>query len=179
MDNRKETTVTVSMVKLNIYALLIIFALAFGIGYLHIFLSGGVQFEFTLPVMFLLIIGMIVFVCIHEAIHLIGFRYIGGVPWSELKWGVNWKLGVAYAHSKQAITVKQMKKVLMLPFLPTGILPIVIGVAMNMPSISFLGILLTAGCIGDMVLYQKVSKFPDDALVKDHPSKPQFTVYES
>ena len=26
------------------------------------------------------------------------------------------KLGVAYAHSKQAITVKQMKKVLMLPF---------------------------------------------------------------
>ncbi|MED2264687.1 DUF3267 domain-containing protein, partial [Bacillus thuringiensis] len=26
--------------------------------------------------------------------------------------------------------------------------------------------------------YQKVSKFPDDALVKDHPSKPQFTVYE-
>ncbi|MBL2317235.1 DUF3267 domain-containing protein, partial [Klebsiella pneumoniae] len=33
MDNRKETTVTVSMVKLNIYALLIIFALAFGIGY--------------------------------------------------------------------------------------------------------------------------------------------------
>ena len=88
MDNRKETTVTVSMVKLNIYSLLIIFALAFGIGYLHIFLSG-VQFEFTLPVMFLLIIGMIVFVCIHEAIHLIGFRYIGGVPWSELTWGVN------------------------------------------------------------------------------------------
>ena len=59
---------------------------------------------------------MIVLVCIHEAIHLIGFRYIGGIPWSELKWGVNWKLGVAYAHSKQAVTVKQMKKVLMLPF---------------------------------------------------------------
>ncbi len=93
MDKGKEMTVTVSMVKLNIYSLLIIFALAFGIGYLHIFLSGGVQIEFTLPVMFLLIIGMIVFVCIHEAIHLIGFRYIGGVPWSELTWGVNWKLG--------------------------------------------------------------------------------------
>ena len=173
MDKRKETTVTVSMVKLNIYSLLIIFALAFGIGYLHIFLSGGVQFEITLPTMFLLIIGMIVFVCIHEAIHL-----IGGVPWSELTWGVNWKLGVAYAHSKKEITVKQMKKVLMLPFLPTGILPIVLGLAMNLEPLSFLGILLTAGCIGDIVLYQKVSKFPDDALVKDHPSKPQFTVYE-
>ncbi|HDR7274679.1 TPA: DUF3267 domain-containing protein [Bacillus paranthracis] len=179
MDKRKETIVTISMVKLNVYVFLIIFVLAFGISFLHAFLSGGVQFDFTLPVMFLLIIGMIVLVCIHEAIHLIGFRYIGGVPWSELKWGVNWKLGVAYAHSKQAITVKQMKKVLMLPFLPTGILPIVIGLATNMPLISFLGILLTAGCMGDIALYQKVSKFPDDALVKDHPSKPQFTVYES
>lgn len=55
MDKRKETTVTLSMVKLNIYAFLIIFALAFGIGYLHIFLSGGVQFEITLLTMFLLL----------------------------------------------------------------------------------------------------------------------------
>ncbi|MED0942319.1 diaminopimelate epimerase [Bacillus mycoides] len=178
MDNRKETTVSVSMVKLNIYSFFIIFALAIGIGYLHALFSGEFQIEITLPIMFLLIIGMIILVCIHEAIHLIGFRYIGGVPWSELKWGVNWKLGAAYAHSKQVITVKKMKTVLMLPFLPTGILPIVLGLAMNLEPLSFLGILLTAGCIGDIALYKKVSKFPDDALVKDHPSKPQFTVYE-
>ena len=63
--------------------------------------------------------------------------------------------------------------------LPTGILPIVLGLAMNLEPLSFLGILLTAGCMGDIALYQKVSKFPDDALVIDHPSKPQFTVYES
>ncbi|MBE7125425.1 DUF3267 domain-containing protein [Bacillus sp. SIMBA_074] len=178
MDNRKETTVSVSMVKLNFYSFFIIFALAIGISYLHTILSGGFQIEITLPIMFLFIIAMLVLVCIHEALHLIGFRYIGGVPWSELKWGVNWKLGVAYAHSKKEITVKQMKKVLMLPFLPTGILPIVLGLAMNLEPLSFLGILLTAGCIGDIALYQKVSKFPDDALVIDHPSKPQFTVYE-
>ncbi|MGE6592134.1 DUF3267 domain-containing protein [Bacillus mycoides] len=178
MDKRKETTVAVSMVKLNFYAFLIIFVLAFGISFLHVLLSSGVQVEITLPTVLLFIIAMLVLVCIHEAIHLIGFRYIGGVPWSELKWGVNWKLGAAYAHSKQVITVKQMKTVLMLPFLPTGILPIVLGLAMNLEPLSFLGILLTAGCIGDIALYKKVSKFPDDALVKDHPSKPQFTVYE-
>ncbi|MBS9806003.1 DUF3267 domain-containing protein [Bacillus cereus] len=178
MDKRKETIVTVSMVKLNVYAFLIIFVLAFGISFLHVLFSGGVQVEITLPTVFLFIIAMILLFCIHEAIHLIGFRYIGGVPWSELKWGVNWKLGAAYAHSKKAITVKQMKKVLMLPFLPTGILPIVLGLAMNLQPLSFLGVLLTAGCIGDMVLYQKVSKFPEDAQVIDHPSKPQFTVYE-
>lgn len=178
MDERKEATVAVSMVKLNFYSFFIILALAIGISYLHTLLSGEFQIEITLPIMFLFIIAMIVLICIHEALHLIGFRYIGGVPWSELKWGVNLKLGVAYAHSKKAITVKQMKKVLMLPFVPTGVLPIVIGLAMNVQSLSFLGILLTAGCIGDVALYQKISKFPDDALVIDHPSKPQFTIYE-
>ena len=53
-----------------------------------------------------------------------------------------------------------------------------IGVSYESGATLILGILLTAGCMGDIALYQKVSKFPDDALVKDHPSKPQFTVYE-
>ncbi|KFN04082.1 DUF3267 domain-containing protein [Bacillus clarus] len=178
MEQRKETIVSVSMFKLNVYLVIIIIAMMIGISSLHTFLFEEFQIEITLPIMFLFIIVMITLVCIHEAIHLIGFRYIGGVPWSELEWGVNLKLGVAYAHSKRPITVKQMKKVLMLPFVPTGILPIVIGVAMNVPALSFLGVFLTAGCIGDLVLYQKVSKFPDDAMVMDHPRKPQFTVYE-
>lgn len=55
MDKRKETTVTVSMVKLNFSLFFIIIALSVGIGYLHIFLSGGVQVEVTLLTMFLLL----------------------------------------------------------------------------------------------------------------------------
>lgn len=31
---------------------------------------------------------------------------------------------------------------------------------------------------GVLPLYRKLAKFPDSALVLDHPSKPQFTVYE-
>ena len=46
MDKRKETTVTVSMVKLNFSLFFIIIALSFGIGYLHIFLSGGGGLKF-------------------------------------------------------------------------------------------------------------------------------------
>ena len=68
------------------------------------------------------------------------------------------KLGVAYAHSKQAITVKQMKKVLMLPFYRLNFANCN-WLATNMPSISFLGILLTAGCMGDIALYQKFQSF--------------------
>ncbi|MFJ8528216.1 DUF3267 domain-containing protein [Bacillus sp. NPDC094106] len=178
MTQSKETIVSISMVKLNIYLLILTIAMILGVGFLHVFLFKELNLTITLPIMIFLIVAMIVLICIHEALHLIGFRYIGGVPWSELAWGINLKLGVAYAHSKKPITVEHMKKALLLPLVPTGILPLVIGVVLNFPALSFLGVLLTAGCIGDLVLYQKLLKFPNDAMVIDHPSKPQFTVYE-
>ena len=64
------------------------------------------------------------------------------------------------------------RKCLMLPFFNYRLefWPIVLGLAMKSWShlSFFLGILLTAGCMGDKLpLYQKSFKFPDDALVKD------------
>lgn len=178
MEEKKETVVSISMGKLNIVVLLATIGMLFGVLVLHLLLFGEAQVTFTFPGLLLFLAGMIIIVVIHEAIHLIGFRYIGGVPRKELAWGVNWKMGVAYAHAKKPITVEKMKKVLMLPFVPTGLLPLILGVSMDLLPLSFLGVILTAGCFGDVALYRKVMKFPDGALVLDHPTKPQFTVYE-
>ncbi|MBT2689685.1 DUF3267 domain-containing protein [Bacillus sp. ISL-47] len=179
MDKKKETVVSISMVKLQIYLTIATVVLIFGVLFLHALLyrEGAINFHFTGFLLF--IAGMMVMIILHEAIHLAGFRYIGGVPWNEMTWGVNLKLGVAYAHAKQPITVQQMKRVLLLPFIPTGVLPLVLGIVLNMPALSILGALLTTGCLGDLVLYQKLLRFSNDALVMDHPTKPQFTVYES
>ncbi|WP_100012506.1 DUF3267 domain-containing protein [Lentibacillus sediminis] len=178
MGGKKETVVFISMGKLNIVVLLATIGMLFGVLVLHLLLFGGGAITFTFSGLLLFLAGMIIMVVIHEAIHLIGFRYIGDVPRKELAWGVNWKMGVAYAHAKKPITVAQMKKVLMLPFVPTGLLPLILGVSMNFLPISMLGVILTVGCFGDVALYRKVMKFPDEALVLDHPTKPQFTVYE-
>jgi hypothetical protein len=178
MEEKSKTVVAMSMVKVNILVLIAAVGMVVGVTIIHVLLFGNAELTFNLSGLFLFLVAMIIFVVIHEAIHLIGFRYIGGVPKEELDWGVNWKLGVAYAHTKKPITVKQMKKVLLLPLIPTGLLPIVIGVSIDYFSLSLLGVILTAGCFGDLILYQKLLKFPEHALVLDHPSKPQFKVYE-
>jgi hypothetical protein len=178
LDKRKETVVSISMMKLQIYLFIATIVMIFGVLFLHAALYSEGAINFNLAGFLLFLAGMIVIIILHEAIHLAGFRYIGGVPWKEMSWGVNLKLGVAYAHAKRPVTVHQMKKVLLLPFIPTGLLPIVLGIAMNLPSLSILGALLTAGCFGDLVLYQKLLRFSNDSLVIDHPTKPQFTVYE-
>ncbi|WP_394137651.1 DUF3267 domain-containing protein [Cytobacillus oceanisediminis] len=178
MGKRKETIVSISMMKLQIYLTITTVVMIFGVLFLHavLYREGAINFNFTGFLLF--IAAMVVIIILHEAIHLAGFRYIAGVPWKEMSWGVNLKLGVAYAHAKRPITVQQMKKVLLLPFIPTGLLPLVLGIVMNMPALSILGALLTAGCFGDLVLYQKLLKFSNDSMVIDHPTKPQLTVYE-
>lgn len=178
MKEKSETVEIVSMIKVNILVLIAAIGMTVCVSVIHVLLFGAVELTLNLTGFLLFLVAMIVFVCIHEAIHLIGFRYIGGVPKEELAWGVNWKMGVAYAHAKKPITVKQMKKVLLLPFIPTGLLPLVIGVSFNYFPLSLMGVILTVGCVGDFILYQKLLKFPEHALVQDHPSKPQLTVYE-
>lgn len=178
MADRKETIVSFSMWKMQIVALIMTIVFMVAVLYFQFLLFKNLTLEITGFGVLLFAVSVIIIVCAHEAIHLIGFRYIGEVPWNNLAWGVNWKLGVAYAHAKQPITVAAMKKVLLLPLVPTGLLPLCIGVSINFPALSLLGILLTAGCFGDLMLYQKLLKFPNDALVIDHPTKPQFTVYE-
>ncbi|WP_163970373.1 DUF3267 domain-containing protein [Oceanobacillus halotolerans] len=177
LNDKKETVVSISMLKLNVICFLLGIVLYFGIQVLHILLYGKASLTITFSGFLLFMIALILIVCIHEAIHLIGFRYIGSVPWNQLAWGVNIKLGMAYAHAKLPIKVVDMKKVLLLPLIPTGILPLVLGLVLNNPAISILGVILTIGSFGDLALYRKLLPFPNEALVIDHPTDPKFTVY--
>ncbi|MFD1361277.1 DUF3267 domain-containing protein [Lentibacillus salinarum] len=178
MQQTRETVISISMVKLNIMALLTIIGMFYAVGMVHKAIFGEAVLTVTLPGLFLFLMVMTVTVGVHEAIHLLGFRYIGGVPRHELAWGINWKLGAAYAHTKKPITVHQMKQVALLPLIPTGLLPLALGLLLDYLPLSILGVILLAGCLGDLALYRKLRSFPNSALVRDHPSKPQFTVYE-
>ncbi|WP_243292322.1 DUF3267 domain-containing protein [Bacillus sp. FJAT-47783] len=173
----KESVVNVSIVKVNIIGTIfsiIIMALSM---FLHVAINGDLLFTITFSGFILFLIGFIGFVVLHEFIHLLGFKMFGGVQWDEMKCGFNAKLLVAYAHTKKAIPVPAMKKSLLLPFIPTGVLPLLVGLSFNLPAVTLLSSILISGCIGDFMLYHKIRSFPNDATVIDHPTKPQFTVF--
>ena len=68
------------------------------------------------------------------------------------------KLGAAYTLILKRNYSKANEESVNAAVLPTGILPIVLGLAMNLEPL-ILGILLTAGCMGDIALYQKFQSF--------------------
>lgn len=134
--------------------------------------------SFSLWDVLLFIAGYFVLIVLHEIFHLIGFVLFGKVSYRDLDYGINLKLGVAYATTKKIIENHAMKKALLLPFWTTGVIPTLLGFIMDNYLLLSLGAFLIAGAVGDFYMYKELKKFPKDALVKDDPELPRLYVYE-
>lgn len=120
----------------------------------------------------------ILLIIFHECCHLLGFVIFGKAPVSSLKYGLNLKLGVAYATTSEKLSNKAMKKALLLPFWLTGVIPTIIGFIVNRKLLILLGAWLIAGAIGDFIMYAKLRKYPKAYLVKDDPNFPKLYIYK-
>lgn len=145
---------------------------------LKAFLHNDFHFNLSLINLILFISGYILLIVLHELSHLIGFVLFGKVPWSSLNYGVNLKLGIAYATTHEPLRNKAMKRVLLLPFWTTGVLPTVIGLWMNHSLLVLLGAFLIAGAFGDFAMYKELRKVSNNAFIKDDPELPKLYVYE-
>lgn len=126
----------------------------------------------------LFVVGYIVLIVMHELSHLIGFVLFAKVPWSSLTFGVNLKLGVAYATTTEAVQNKAMRAVLILPFWITGVLPAIIAISLNSPLLALLAAWLIAGAVGDFAMIKELRMVDDDAWIKDDPEYPKLFVFE-
>lgn len=145
---------------------------------LNAFLHNDFNFNLSFTNLILFMVGYIVLIVLHELSHLIGFVLFGKVPWSSLNYGVNLKLGIAYATTNEPLRNKAMKRVLLLPFWTTGVLPTVIGLWMNHSLLVLLGAFLIAGAFGDFAMYKELRKVSNNAFIKDDPELPKLYVYD-
>lgn len=145
-------------------------------------LNSAVHLDFTVDFswlgLFLFVVGYIVLIVLHEASHLIGFVLFAKVPWRSLDFGINLQLGVAYATTSEAVQNKAMRKVLILPFWTTGVLPAVIAISINSPLLALLSAWLMAGAVGDFTMIRELRTVNDDAWIKDDPELPKLYIFE-
>ena len=145
---------------------------------LNAFLHSDFNIDLSLINLIVFLVGYLLLIVLHELSHLIGFVLFGKVPWSSLNYGVNLKLGIAYATTNELLRNKAMKRVLLLPFWTTGFLPTVIGLWMNYSLLVLLGAFLIAGAFGDFAMYKELRKVSNTAFIKDDPELPKLYVYE-
>lgn len=148
---------------------------------LLIFINIGIQGHYTatfqLVDLFYFTLLYLVLIVLHEAFHLIGFMLFGHVPYRDLDYGVNLKLGVAYATTSKPLRNGAMKKALLLPFWTTGVVPALAGFYSDNYLLLISGAFLIAAAVGDIAMYRQLRAFPKNALVKDDPKLPRLYVY--
>lgn len=151
--------------------LVAVFALAYQV------FRAPLSFGFSLTGIVYFIAGYALLIVLHELFHLVGFVAFGKAPISSLQYGLNLKMGIAYATSDRPVRNRAMRAVLLLPFWMTAFLPTVIGFWLGDQVLVLLGAMLTAGAYADFLMYWELRKEPNDAWVLDDSELPRLHVY--
>ena len=178
MDDKQPIVIELNMQKVTRDNIILTIVLVISMIALNALIHQRFIFDFSLIDYLYLFTAYILLIILHEAFHLIGFMIFGRVSYKDLDYGVNLKLGVAYATTSKPLLNAAMKKALLLPFWTTGVVPTAIGFALDNFLIVIVGALLMAGAIGDFYMYKELRKYPKDAIVKDDPKEPKLYVYE-
>ena len=164
------------MMKANLVAMkyLAFFAVLFGLPYLLIwkfesyslFDIDNVVVEGSLPLLFLLI-GIV----LHELVHGIFFAIFANKGFASVRFGMMWKYLAPYAHCKEPLKIKNYTIALLAPLVLVGILPAIVGIAMGNFLLLFVGIFMSGGAAGDLMIYNLIKKENPEDYVQDHPSE--------
>lgn len=171
---------TLSPKFVNLVGSAITFGIMFGVLGLHVLmwrknpldLYAG---ERALPALLISLAVFLVSLVIHEGLHGIGYR-MGGVAWSQIKFGVQWKALMPYAHCKAPMRAQAYGIAVALPGLILGVIPTLIGLAGGNEIITLFGAAMLAGAVGDMMILALLTTVRGNPLVQDHPTKPGFQV---
>lgn len=142
------------------------------------FLIWGFKMDIELKDLWKFYLGIFIGIILHEGIHAFGFIMFGKAKLSEIKFGIIWKHITPYAHCKIPMTVNSYRISLMLPVIITGILPMILALAIGNGLLMSVSIFLIAGGIGDLIIFYKINTFSGNALLKDLPDAIGCIIYK-
>ena len=140
-----------------------------------VFQNGDLAFKFRTHI----VLYIILFIFTHEMLHGIGFRYICGASWKNIRYGFNKKYLTPFCSCKDLVTERnKFIGVIMLPTIILGISTTIITYySNNLFWTIVLGYVFSGGG-GDIYMAYLIFKYPKTYKFMDHPIEPGYFVYE-
>lgn len=107
----------------------------------------------------------------HELLHAVGYWLVGGAPWSRIKFGFSWQAFAPYAHCREPLQTTAYRISVVLPGVFLGVVPGLLGVALQQPLLVMWATLMLLAAGGDAAVLWAVRKVPGTVHVLDHPKK--------
>ena len=108
-------------------------------------------------------------VVVHEGLHCIGYVGFAHIPWKTVRFGFSVRSLAAYVHSDSPMSISAYRRLIALPGVILGVLPVFVGVAWEIGSMTLYGFLMLIGASGDLAILWKIRRVSPESLVIDHP----------
>lgn len=112
---------------------------------------------------------VLVFIVAHEIIHAVTWKFLSGLPWSQIQFGFDRATLSPYCHATSPMTARVYRIGAAMPGILTGLLPLVYGLVMASAPWTLLGAFMTSAAVGDLYVLRAIKDVPGHARVIDHP----------
>ena len=165
----KYYTYELDMVFLNVLAIILMVLLIGVLLLMRLHLNMIVH-----PV--ILIVSTVLWLCLHEVLHGIGFAIFPEVNKGNITFGIKLEKCVFYCMCKQKISRRVILTSLMFPFTFIGVVTLILGIILENYLLIFLSVINISGAVGDLVMFYYFLKVPKDIIYLDLDDCTSFTV---
>jgi len=120
------------------------------------------HWQILLPIIFISVL-------VHEGLHWMGYVGFARLPWKTVRLGFSLRSVAAYVHSDSPVSISAYRRLVALPGVVLGVIPVFVGVAWEIGSMTLYGFLMLIGATGDIAILWKVRRVSSESLVMDHP----------
>ena len=167
--NKKAYIYKMKLVPANIFAIVIFIILLIG----TLFLNRNVLQSSENFILFF--IAMILYMCLHELLHGVGF-YLGGTKRQNIRYGICLEKGIFYCMAYQEISKKNILISLQMPFVVIGVITYIIGIIFNLPLLVLLSLINLTGAAMDVAMFIYLLKLPKDITYSESSEPDEFVL---
>jgi hypothetical protein len=177
----KRVNLTVSIVKANIFAIILLIPLFIIGDGAFIAYNEDPAMEFGTIQLVVFIIMLFVLIVVHELIHGFTWSLFTEHGFKDIAFGFMKEYMTPYCYCK--VPLKKSHYILgaVMPFLLLGMIPMIIGVLFNQWLVLLMGIIMADSAAGDLMIIVKLLRYTTDAkdvVYMDHPTQAGGVVFE-
>ena len=177
----KRAELTISIVKANIFALVLLIPLAV-IGIVLFNLKNrDVDLHFNFSTILLYAAAYFILIAVHELIHGVSWAVFTPHHFKDIEFGFMKQYLTPYCTCSVPLTKGKYIFGAVMPLILLGVVPMVVGILAGSPLLLLLGIVLADGAGGDILIIWNVLRYRTDAqevVYMDHPTQAGVVVFE-
>ena len=180
-DGYRRSELTVSIVKANVFAIVLMVPVMI-IGFVLFFLKNGLDAsDFRGGHSLIFLVAFLVLIVVHELVHGLSWSFYTPHGFQDIEFGFMKQYLTPYCTCSVPLSKGQYIFGALMPLVLLGIIPMVVGILCGSMLVLLLGIVMTVSAAGDIMIVWNILRYKSHAseiAYIDHPTQAGGVIFE-